>query len=131
MAVPMSGSSRPLVVKKPVYVGLASYYGRELHGHRTASGERYDMHAMTAAHPTLKFGTWVEVTNLKNHRKVKVRINDRGPYTKGRIIDLSYAAAKKIGMVSQGVVKVRVSVLQEVTGLAPHASKIKIQPSNP
>jgi rare lipoprotein A len=98
------------VVKEPVYeaVGLASYYGRKFNGRRTASGERYDMHAMTAAHPGLEFGSRVEVTNLKNGRKVQVRINDRGPFIKGRIIDLSYAAAKKIGMLSQGVVKVRV-----------------------
>jgi len=106
-------SSRPPVVKEPVYeaVGLASYYGRKFHGRRTASGERYDMHAMTAAHPGLEFGSRVEVTNLKNGRKVQVRINDRGPFIKGRIIDLSYAAAKKIGMLSQGVVKVRVRAL--------------------
>jgi rare lipoprotein A len=103
-------SSRPPVVKEPVYeaVGLASYYGRKFHGQRTASGERYDMHALTAAHPGLEFGSRVEVTNLKNGRKVQVRINDRGPFIKGRIIDLSYAAAKQIGMLSQGVVKVRI-----------------------
>ena len=106
-------SSRPPVVKEPVYeaVGLASYYGRKFHGQRTASGERYDMHAMTAAHPGLDFGSRVEVTNLKNGRKVQVRINDRGPFIRGRIIDLSYAAAKQIGMLSQGVVKVRVKAV--------------------
>lgn len=91
-------------------VGMASYYGRKFQGRRTASGERYDMRAMTAAHPFLKFGTRVEVTNLKNGRKVRVRINDRGPFIKGRIIDLSYAAARKIGLVSAGVAKVRVKL---------------------
>lgn len=109
-AVLIGCSSRPPVVKEPVYkaVGLASYYGRKFHGRRTASGERYDMKAMTAAHPVLAFGSRVEVTNLKNGRKVQVRINDRGPFIKGRIIDLSYAAAKRIGMLSQGVAKVSV-----------------------
>jgi peptidoglycan lytic transglycosylase len=103
-------STRPPLIKEHGYeaVGLASYYAREFHGRRTASGERYDMHAMTAAHPALKFGALVEVTNLENHRRVIVRINDRGPFIKGRIIDLSYAAARKIGMLSHGVVKVRV-----------------------
>ena len=110
VALPAACSSRPLVVKEPLYeaVGLASYYGRKFHGRRTASGERYNMKAMTAAHPVLAFGARVEVTNLKNGRKVQVRINDRGPFIKGRIIDLSYAAAKRIGMLSQGVVKVSV-----------------------
>jgi len=114
VATPVVCSSSQPVVKKKVYeaVGLASYYARKFHGRRTASGERYDMHAMTAAHPKLKFGSKVEVTNLKNGRKVKVRINDRGPFVKGRIIDLSYAAAKSIGMLSQGVAKVRISVVK-------------------
>jgi rare lipoprotein A len=112
-ALLMSCSSKPPIVKEPVYqaVGLASYYGRKFHGRRTASGERYDMHALTAAHPGLEFGSRVEVTNLKNGRKVQVRINDRGPFIKGRIIDLSYAAAKQIGMITQGVVKVSVKVI--------------------
>jgi rare lipoprotein A len=89
-------------------VGRASYYGKKFQGRRTASGERYDMHAFTAAHPRLPFGTVVTVTNLKNGRSVRVRINDRGPFTRGRVIDLSYAAAKKLGMLSKGVIRVRV-----------------------
>jgi rare lipoprotein A len=92
-------------------VGLASYYGHKFQGRRTASGERFDMHAFTAAHPRLAFGTRVRVTNLQNNRSVDVRINDRGPFVKGRIIDLSYAAAKKIGMLSVGVVKVQIAIL--------------------
>lgn len=108
-------SSRPPVLKEraPAYeaMGLASFYGRKFHGRKTASGERYDMHALTAAHRALRFGTQVEVTNLKNGRKVRVRINDRGPFVKGRIIDLSYAAARRIGMLSAGVVKVKVKAL--------------------
>ena len=108
-------SSGPPVVKMPAYeaVGLASYYGRKFDGRRTASGERYNMQALTAAHRALAFGSKVEVTNLKNGRKVQVRINDRGPFVEGRIIDLSYAAAKRIGMLSKGVVKVKIRALPE------------------
>lgn len=91
--------------------GLASWYGREFHGRPTASGERYDMHELTAAHRTLPFGTRVRVTNLENGRSVRVRINDRGPFVDGRIIDLSYGAAKKIAMVKAGVVRVRLEIL--------------------
>ncbi len=112
-ALLLSCSSRPPVVKKPAFeaVGLASFYGRKFHGRRTASGERFNMHAMTAAHRNLRFGSLVEVTNLKNGRRVQVRINDRGPFVKGRIIDLSYAAAKQIGMLAKGVAKVRVRMV--------------------
>jgi rare lipoprotein A len=115
VAVLISCVSRPALVRKQAYeaVGLASYYGREFQGRRTASGERYNMYDLTAAHPVLKFGSRVEVTNLKNGRKVRVRINDRGPFKNGRIIDLSYAAAKKIGMLSRGVVKVRIKVAND------------------
>ncbi len=91
--------------------GLASWYGKKFHGRTTASGERYDMHALTAAHRTLPFGTRVRVTNLANGRRVVVRINDRGPFIRGRIIDLSYAAARQVGMVQAGVARVRVEVL--------------------
>ena len=106
-------STRPPFAHKPAYetVGMASSYARKFQGRRTASGERYNMHALTAAHPALAFGTRVEVTNLANGRRVEVRINDRGPFAKGRIIDLSYAAARQIGMLRKGVAKVRVRVL--------------------
>lgn len=86
--------------------GIASWYGKAFHGSRTASGERYDMHRLTAAHPTLPFGTRVEVRNLENGRKVIVRINDRGPSVAGRIIDVSYAAAQRLGLVESGVARV-------------------------
>jgi rare lipoprotein A len=111
----ISCASGPIPSRHPRYdaVGLASYYSKRFHGRRTASGERYDMYDLTAAHPALAFGSRVEVTNLKNGRKVRVRINDRGPFKKGRIIDLSYTAAKKIGMLTRGVVKVRVRVVNE------------------
>jgi rare lipoprotein A len=115
IAVLIGCGARPDIVRQRRYeaVGLASYYGGKLHGRRTASGERYDVYDLTAAHPVLKFGSRVEVTNLKNGRKVRVRINDRGPFRKGRIIDLSYAAAKKIGMLTRGLVRVRVRLLNE------------------
>ncbi len=93
--------------------GLASWYGRDFHGKRTASGEIYNMYAFTAAHKSLPLGTYVRVKNLKNGRSVIVRINDRGPYVPGRIIDLSYAAAKSLGMIREGVVPVEITVLGE------------------
>ena len=94
-----------------VQVGYASWYGKKFQGRPTASGEIYNMYAYTAAHRTLPLGTYVRVTNLSNGKSVVVKINDRGPFVKGRIIDLSYAAAKKIGMVKKGVQKVRIEAI--------------------
>jgi rare lipoprotein A len=91
--------------------GIASWYGKKYHGRRTANGERYDMHAMTAAHKRLPFGTLILVKNLENGKKARVRINDRGPFKKGRIIDLSYAAARELGMVRKGLAKVKIKVV--------------------
>ena len=88
--------------------GLASWYGRKFHGRRTASGEAYDMHAMTAAHPTLPLPSYVRVTNPKTGREIVVRVNDRGPFVRGRIIDLSYVAAIKLG-VANGLSPVEVT----------------------
>ena len=82
--------------------GKLSWYGRRFHGRRTASGERFDMHALTAAHPTLPFGTRVKVRHLGSGREVEVRINDRGPHVRGRIIDLSRAAAMALGVLHAG-----------------------------
>lgn len=87
--------------------GMASYYGARFAGRRTASGERFNPAKMTAAHRRLRFGTKVRVTNLRNGRHVTVRINDRGPFAKGRVIDLSRAAARKIGMIRSGTARVR------------------------
>lgn len=95
-------------------VGKASYYHRKFNGRRTASGEIYYATKFTAAHKTLPMGTYVLVTNLKNKRKVVVRINDRGPFSGARIIDLSRAAAAEIGMISAGVVQVKVEKLHLV-----------------
>jgi rare lipoprotein A len=96
-----------------VQEGKASWYGREQHGHMTASGERFDMHELTAAHRTLRMGSRVRVINLRNGRSVIVRINDRGPYSRGRIIDVSAAAAKQLDMMNAGVVPVRIEVLAQ------------------
>jgi rare lipoprotein A len=95
-------------------VGFASWYGKEYHGRKTANGEVYDMYAMTAAHPTLPFNTFVRVTNTENGKKVELRINDRGPFIAGRIIDLSQSGARAVEMLTRGTAKVTV----EVTGFA-------------
>jgi rare lipoprotein A len=94
-----------------VQAGEASWYGERHHGRRTASGELYDKNQLTAAHPALPFGTLVLVTNLQNGRSVEVRVNDRGPTAAGRIIDLSYSAARALGAVAAGTVPVSVRVL--------------------
>lgn len=104
-------TSHELAHRREAQVGFASYYGRAHDGRRTASGEVFDMHAMTAAHRTFPFGTRVRVTNLTNGRRAVVRINDRGPHKEQRIIDLSYAAARELGMVGAGVARVRVEVV--------------------
>jgi rare lipoprotein A len=97
--------------KGQVLRGKASYYAKRFHGRKTANGERFDVQGMTGAHRSLPFGTRVKVTNLKNGRSVVVRINDRGPYGRGRVIDLSPAAARRIDMIQAGIVPVTVEVL--------------------
>src|SRR5437867_12661194 len=92
-----------------VQVGLASWY--DLEGRRTASGERFDQRGLTAAHRSLPLGTRVRITNLANGRSVRVRINDRGPFARGRVIDVSRAAARRLGMIGTGTVRVRIEVL--------------------
>ena len=94
-------------------VGVASYYGKQFEDHKTADGERFDSQALTAAHRTLPIGTQVRVTNLRNHRSVVVRINDRGPFSRKRIIDLSPAAAKALGIRDQGVMRVKIEALDQ------------------
>lgn len=96
-------------------VGIASWYGTKFHKQRTSSGEKYDMLGMTAAHKTLPLPTYVEVTNLQNHKQIIVKVNDRGPFSDNRIIDLSYVAAKKLGMLGHGTAKVRVRALDPHT----------------
>jgi rare lipoprotein A len=87
-------------------VGVASYYGKGFHGRRAANGEIFNMNAMTAAHKSLPFGTKLQVTNMSNGKSVIVRIQDRGPYTRGRVLDLSFGAAKAIGMIDSGTANV-------------------------
>jgi len=91
--------------------GAASWYGRQHQGQKTASGEKFDMHALTAAHRTFPFGTRVRVTSLTTQKEVIVRINDRGPYARDRIIDLSYEAARRIGMIGRGFDQVKLERL--------------------
>lgn len=94
------------------FEGTASYYGRKFHGRQTASGETFDMYALTAAHKSLPFGTRLKITNLSNGKEVIVRVNDRGPYVRGRILDLSYAAAQQLGMIKTGTTRIRAEILQ-------------------
>jgi rare lipoprotein A len=97
---------------KHIENGKACWYGAEYQGRRTASGDIFDKNALTAAHRSLPFDTIAQVTNLLNGRSVKVRINDRGPFVRGRIIDLSEAAARELGMIREGVIPVRIKILQ-------------------
>src|SRR6185295_9849894 len=92
--------------------GIATWYGVPYHGRRTASGEVYDMEAMTAAHRTLAFGTWLRVDNLDNGKHTEVRVSDRGPFVKDRIIDLSRASARAIGMLGPGSARVKLTVVR-------------------
>jgi len=95
-----------------VLTGISSYYGTDFHGKLTANGEVYDMYGLTAAHKTLPLNTIVRVTNLSNNKSLILRINDRGPYVKGRILDCSYGAAKKLGFIAQGTTKVRIELIE-------------------
>ena len=105
---------KPIPTRK-FQVGKASWYGKMFQHKKTASGEPYDMHDFTAAHRSLPLGSWVKVTNLKNDKSVMVRINDRGPVMKSRILDLSYGAAMILGLGNEGVAKVRLDVIETPT----------------
>jgi len=104
--------------RKPYQVGTASWYGRYFHGKATASGEPFDMYQFTAAHRHLPLGTMVQVTNLRNGETVVVRVNDRGPMPKSRIIDLSYGAARAIGLSGHGIEPVRLDILEPAREIA-------------
>ena len=106
---------RPQAKTKPYQVGTASWYGEYFDGKQTASGEEYDMFEMTAAHPTLPLGSYVRVTNLRNGRAVVVKVNDRGPIVAGRIIDLSYGAARVLEFQERGLQKVRLDIVKPGT----------------
>ncbi len=107
--------------------GIASWYGTKFHGRRTSSGEEYDMYAMTAAHKSLPIPVYVEVTNLDNNRKAIVRVNDRGPFVAGRIIDLSYAAATRLGFARAGTANVSIRVVMSESDINYHRSKAIIE----
>lgn len=117
----VNGRRYTLLANNRGYVerGYASWYGKKFHGRKTSNGETYDMYAMTAAHKTLRIPAYAQVTNLSNGRRVVVRINDRGPFHDDRIIDLSYAAASRLGFVNDGVTMVEVRVLNPGTPLPP------------
>jgi rare lipoprotein A len=124
MARPSPRSTLPTPAEPGATVrGLASWYGRAHHGRATASGERFDMHALTAAHPTLPFGTLLLVTNPANGRSVEVRINDRGPVVADRTIDLSFAAARALGATGDGVFPVMLRVLSTPGGEPRESSR--------
>lgn len=106
-----------------ILTGKASWYGKDFHNKKTASGVKYDMHTFTAAHRTLPIGTVVKVTDQANGKSVMVTINDRGPFVHGRIIDLSYAAAKKLGLENRGVGKVALEVISDPNGKPLHGDK--------
>ena len=109
---------RPLASLQPFRQrGMASWYGKRFHGKPTSSGEKYDMYKMTAAHPTLPIPSYARVTNLANGRSVVVRVNDRGPFHAGRVIDLSYVAAHRLGYIGAGSAQV------EVEAIVPGASR--------
>jgi rare lipoprotein A len=93
------------------FFGAASYYGSKFYGNKTASGELLDKNEFTCAHPTLPFGTMLEVTNLTNNKRCVVRVNDRGPYAHGRIIDVTHKGAKALGMFSSGIIKVKLTIV--------------------
>jgi rare lipoprotein A len=110
---PPPGAPAPGAERAPARgeVGIASFYGRRFHGKRTASGARYDMRALTCAHRSAPFGTRLRVTDLETGRSVVVTVTDRGPFARGRVVDLSLAAARQLGMVERGLAKVRVERL--------------------
>jgi rare lipoprotein A (peptidoglycan hydrolase) len=135
-AVNRRPSPRPLVVSRPAHsqpgqLALASWYGPGFQGNHTASGEIYNQYALTAAHRTLPLGTPVEVTNLANGKSVRVRITDRGPYVRGRSIDLSRGAAKRLGMVKAGVSRVRIKPLTASRATGWRSSSPRSQQKRP
>ena len=114
-SLPEKKGQIPLATKgkhAKVLYGVSSYYGEDFHGKLTANGEVYDMYGITAAHKTLPLNTIVRVTNMENDKSIIVRINDRGPFIPGRILDCSYGAALKLGFIAQGTTKVKIEVIE-------------------
>jgi len=108
--------------------GIASWYGKKFHGRRTSSGEKYDMYAMTAAHKTLPLPSYVEVTNLKNGKKIIVKVNDRGPFHGNRLIDLSYSAATQLGIIGQGTGMVEIRAISNGQVAASPVTELTVTP---
>jgi len=119
-SVSVGPSRQSVIPREKPEVGVASWYGEEFQGNETANGEIYDLNGLTAAHPTLPFGTTVRVTNLNNSKNILLRINDRGPYIGRRLIDVSKAAAKRLGFVGAGTTRVRVEVVSRPALLFAH-----------
>ena len=109
---PVSLITKSNIKHRKVINGVSSFYAKDFHGKLTANGEVYDMYGLTAAHKTLPLNTIARVTNLENNKSLILRINDRGPYIKGRILDCSYGAAKKLGFIEQGTTKVKIEVIE-------------------
>lgn len=118
VAALLAAISFPLSAANPGYIqsGVASYYHDSLHGNKTASGQIYDKRKMSAAHKTLPLGTTVRVTETETGKSIVVRVNDRGPFIKGRVIDLSRRAAQELGIITKGITRVKVEVLSTPTG---------------
>jgi rare lipoprotein A (peptidoglycan hydrolase) len=112
MEAPLVAHKSAPVKPMKVWVGNASWYGPEFDGRKTANGERFSSESLTAAHPSLPFGSWVRIVNTRNGKFEVVRINDRGPYQEGREIDVSYRVARKIGLIHSGVSQVRLELMQ-------------------
>lgn len=110
--------------------GVASWYGKKFHGRKTANGETFNMHALTAAHKTLPMNTMLLVRNLENGKETIVRINDRGPFSNKRIIDLSYKAAKSLGMINSGIAKTEIIALEQRTGTTSSTKRMQSQDFN-
>jgi len=116
-------SNKPVFSQTEAATGSASYYGNEFQGRKTASGQKYDKRKFTAAHRTYSFGTKLKVTNLKNGKSVVVTVNDRGPYSNQRLIDLSYAAAKEIDMITAGIAQVRIDIVPDTYSIPKSPTK--------
>ncbi len=128
----VAGCGKKVRTAKPVRIGatetgIASWYGHPYHGRRAANGEVYDMEKLTAAHRTLPFGTWVRVVNLSNGKTVEMRIQDRGPFIGGRIIDLSKAGARNIDMIGSGIAKVKLTVIRPPVNVAREIELFGVQ----
>ena len=110
--VSKSGKEKKFKGHRKIIKGISSFYAEDFHGKLTANGEVYDMYGLTAAHKTMPLNTICRVTNLENNKSLILRINDRGPYIKGRILDCSYGAAKKLDFINQGTTKVKIEVIE-------------------